>query len=226
LIYLLVLVIIITLAVVFAPPLVSQLTELNLDLQRVFNQLGNWLIHPIVIAGQVFDLQAFFQSAVGSLQVVLEPFFSRTLSLLVEVISSLVWVIFIVVVSFYLVKDGPRLRLWLENSIPPDYRSDYIHLRDEIGLIWAAFFRGQIVLALVVGTIITTASFILGLPFALAGFARWPVRVPPQHRSWHLVGHRAQWRCSFGSTWLPLPSWAFMLMVIGLPIYQQFDLNT
>ena len=38
----------------------------------------------------------------------------------------------------------------------------------EIQEIWAAFFRGQVTLAMVVAVIFTIVGLIIGLPFALA----------------------------------------------------------
>jgi predicted PurR-regulated permease PerM len=227
LIYLLVLLVIVALLAAILPALAEQMDELNLDLQRVLGQVGGWWTHPFTFAGLVIDLEAVAGSAIGSLQGMAEPFIGQTLGLVVDVISSLVWVIFIVVVSIYLVKDGPKLRLWLQELVPPPYRGDYIRLRDEIGLIWSAFFRGQLVLALVVVVIFTTAGLVLGLPFALAmALLAGLLEFLPS------IGH-AIWLVAasllalfVGSTWIPLPNWAFMLLVIGLHmVYQQFDLN-
>jgi predicted PurR-regulated permease PerM len=151
--YLIMLAVMILLPVVILPPLAAQFTGLNLDIQRFLQALETVLGHRYVVAGQVINVDALIQQAVGSLQGVLEPVFGQTLSLAVEVISSVVWLIFILVVSFYLIKDGPALRDWFEQSVPPNYRQDFIRLRDEISHIWAAFFRGQLVLALVVAVI-------------------------------------------------------------------------
>ena len=227
LIYLLVLLVIVALPLAVLPPLADQLVEMNLDLQRVLGQLEILLVHPVTIAGQAVDVEAVTRSAIGSLQGLAEPFIGQTFGLVVDVISSLVWVIFIVVVSIYLVKDGPKLRLWLQDMVPPVYREDYIRLRDEIGNIWSAFFRGQLVLALVVAIIFTAAGLILGLPFALAmallaGLLEFLPSIG--HGIW--LAAASALALFVGSTWMPIPNWAFMLIVIGLHmVYQQFDLN-
>ena len=225
--YTLMLALTITLPILLLPPLAAQFTGLNLDIQRILQAVENLLGHRYLIAGQVVDVDELFQQVIGSLQGLLEPVFGQTLTLAVEVISSVVWVIFILVVSFYLIKDGVALRNWFESIMPPDYKGDYIRLRDEINHIWGAFFRGQLVLALVVSIIFTIAGLILGLPFALAmGVFAGLLEFLPSigHGIWLVV---AALVCLFGgSTWIPLPNWAFMLIVIGLHLgYQQFDLN-
>jgi predicted PurR-regulated permease PerM len=227
LVYISVLIIIVASFMLIIPPLANQLAGLTIDIQIFLNQLNTLLAHKYVIAGQTINLEAVFQQAIGSLQGVLEPVFGQTLSFAVEVITSLVWVIFIFVISFYLIKDGEALRKWFEGLAPPAYKSDYIILRDIIGHIWGAFFRGQLVLALVVSVIFTSIGFILGLPFALAmGVLAGLLEFLPSlgHAIWLIVASLLA--LFVGSSWLPVPNWIFMLIIIGLHlIYQQFDLN-
>jgi len=225
--YLIMLALVVLLPVVILPPLAAQFTGLNLDIRRFLLALETLLGHRYVVAGQVINVDALIQQAVGSLQGVLEPVFGQTISLAVDVISSVVWLIFILVVSFYLIKDGPALRDWFEKLVPSAFRQDFIRLRDEISHIWAAFFRGQLLLALVVAILFTAIGFILGLPFALAmGVFAGLLEFLPSigHGIWMAT---ASLLAFFGgSTWLPLPNWVFMLIVIGLHmVYQQFDLN-
>ncbi len=225
--YFLLVILLITIPLVIIPPLVAQSRALNLDIQRIFLGVESWLGKEYIFAGQVIDVDAIFQQLSGSLQGLLEPFVGQTLGFVLNVITSLVWVIFILVVSFYLVKDGPQLRIWVEMAAPLSYRDDFIHLREEINRIWSAFFRGQIVLAFVVAIIFSIVGFILGLPFALAmGVFAGILEFLPSigHGVWLLT---ASLLALFaGSTWLPLPNWVFMLVVIGLHlVYQQFDLN-
>jgi predicted PurR-regulated permease PerM len=227
LVYILMLIVIAASLMLIIPPLASQVAGLNVDIQIFLKQVNSLLGHKYLIAGQVIDLEAMFQQAIGSLQGVLEPVFGQTLSFAVEVITSLVWVIFIFVVSFYLIKDGEALRSWFESLAPPAYKADYIRLRDDIGRIWGAFFRGQLVLALVVSIIFTVIGFILGLPFALAlGVLAGLLEFLPSlgHAIWLIIASLLA--LFVGSSWIPLPNWIFMLIIIGLHlVYQQFDLN-
>jgi predicted PurR-regulated permease PerM len=82
-------------------------------------------------------------------------------------VSSIVWVIFIFIVSFYLIKDNAKLQNWIEHLIPPAYQNDFRIIREEINQIWNAFFRGQLVLGFVVACIFSVIGLLIGLPFAL-----------------------------------------------------------
>jgi predicted PurR-regulated permease PerM len=213
--------------VVILPPLAAQMDILNVDLQLLFEAFATPLSREYRFFGMVVDGGSIVEQLAVSFESLIQPVIGQTLVFLVDVMTSVVWVIFILVVSFYLIKDGPALRAWLEGLPPPEYRQDYIRLRDEIGLIWGRFFRGQLVLALVVAVIFITIGFIVGLPFALAmGILAGLMEFLPS------VGH-AIWitlasilALFLGSTWLPLPNWAFMLLVLGLhTAFTQFDLN-
>jgi len=225
--YLVLLLIVSGILVGVTPLLVAQVGGLNVDVQRFIHGVNNLLGQRIYIAGQVFNLDKMFQQAAGALQGVLSPVFGQTLGLAIEVITSLVWVVFIFVVSFYLIKDAAMLHDWMENLVPPQYQTDYIRLRTEIGFIWASFFRGQLTLALVVAILFTVIGLILGLPFSLAmGVFAGLLEFLPSvgHGIWLIIASLLAF--FVGSTWMPVPNWVFMLIVIGLHlVYQQFDLN-
>ncbi len=226
-IYLLILVAMVMVPVLVIPPLVAQIAGLNVDIQLFLQEVATLFGHQYVIAGQVIDGVAVFDQVIRFVQELLQPLFGETLGFAFGVIESLVWVVFIIVVSFYLVKDGPELKKWVQTLPPPWYREDALRLMASINNIWAAFFRGQLVLALVVATIFTLIGLIIGLPspFAMGVFAGLMEFFPS-------VGH-AIWLVTAtiialfaGSTWMQIPNWVFALVIIGLHlVFQQFDLN-
>lgn len=216
-----------TIPMLLIPPLAAQAAELNLDIQRMLAEIETLLGKRYVIAGQTIDLQAMLRQASVSVRGLLEPFFAQTLQIAFEFVTSLIWVIFILVISFYLVKDAAALQRWVEELVHPAYREDYMRLRSEINQIWNAFFRGQLALALIVATIFTLVGFVIGLPFALTmGVLAGLLEFMPSlgHGIWLTIA--ALLSLFFGSTWLPLPNWVFTLVVVGMHLfYQQFDLN-
>lgn len=209
------------------PILITEVQETDLSLKTVLANAQGLLASPIHIAGISIDLTRFVSQANDAIRGLSQAFVSQTLTLVVDVITSIVWVIFIFVFSFYLVKDSDKLRSWIEDRVPPAYRSDFIRLRDQINGIWSAFFRGQIVLATVVAIMFTVIGLVLGIPFAigmgvLAGILEFLPSVG--HGIWMLTA--ASLAYFIGSTWLPLPNWVFAMLIIGLHmVFQQFDLN-
>ena len=225
--YLLALVIVAIFPGLVIPWIASEFTSLNLDLQRILTSLESAIGRQYQIFGYELDTSLVMQQLVTGLQGLIEPIVGQTLELAVGVISSIVWIIFIFIVSFYLIKDAPKLSRWAQAHIPPAYQDDYYWLRNEINQIWSAFFRGQMVLAVVVAVIFTVLGFVLGLPFALAmGILAGLLEFLPSigHGIWMTTA--ALLAYFVGSTWLPLPNWAFTILIIGLHIFfQQFDLN-
>ncbi len=225
--YLTLIVMVTAILALLVPPLAEQAANLDLDLQRFVSQAETFLGRQYSLAGWVVDVDMLIQQLDSLVRGVVEPVFGQTLAILIEVISSFVWVIFIAVVTFYLIKDGPALSVWIENTVPPAYRQDYIFIRQELNQIWSAFFRGQLVLVLIVTVIFTVVGLLIGLPFVLpmailAGFLEFLPSVG--HAIWLVIASILAFFA--GSSWLPIPNWAFMLLVISLHLFfQQFDLN-
>lgn len=81
--------------------------------------------------------------------------------------STLLGLFLMLVLSFYLVKDSHVIAEYLKNLVPPPHREEAISLINEINQVWRDFFRGQIVLVVVVGFVTWLGLFILGVPNAL-----------------------------------------------------------
>ncbi len=210
------------------PPLGSQISALNLDFQKLLLTLDRLLQHDFNLGPFSIHLPSLVAQTSNNIDSWLQPLLGQTVNLVMEVVSSTVWVVFVLVVSFYLAKDGSTgLDAWLDEHVPPLYRSDYHHLRNEVLQIWGAFFRGQITLALVVAVIFTTVGFAIGLPFALAmGILAGLLEFLPSigHGIWLVIALTVS--LLFGSNWMPIPNWVFALIVLSLHlIYEQFDLN-
>ncbi len=213
--------------VVIIPILGPQIKGLNLDFLQISQEIQTFLGKQFLFNGRIIDVSVLLDQFSTGLRGLVEPFVGQTFTLVVEVVSSIVWVIFIFVVSFYLIKDNAKLQNWIEHLVPTSYQNDFRIIRDEINQIWNAFFRGQIVLGFVVACIFSAIGLLIGLPFALGmGILAGLLEFLPSigHGIWLVTA--SVLALTFGSTWLPLPNWAFTLIVIALHLfYQQFDLN-
>jgi predicted PurR-regulated permease PerM len=213
--------------ILIVPILVDQFGRLNVNIQEIIATVENLLAREVVIGDFSIDLAAVYDQFAGSLQNLLEPYLGQTLGIAFDVIGSAVWAVFILVISFYLVKDGAQFWRWLEGLVPPMYREDYVRLREEVYIIWSSFFRGQLILAFVVSILFIVIGLIIGIPFAvaMAVFAGLMEFIPSiGHGIWLFV---ASLLVFFrGSTWLPLQNWLVMVILIGLHlIFEQVDLN-
>ncbi len=115
------------------------------------------LIAPPSADGQETTLTQTLQDAVLRLS-------NPALDILGGVLSALLDLFFILVMLFYLMRDGPIFAAGVVNAVPESYQGDVRLLLHELGLIWNAYLRGQIILCLAIAAVVFTAALILGLP--------------------------------------------------------------
>jgi predicted PurR-regulated permease PerM len=71
------------------------------------------------------------------------------------------------ILAFYLLVDLPRLRLVTESLIPPGSRDEVLHVGRRLSRAIGGFFRGQLLVALIVGTMVSIGLLIIRLKFWL-----------------------------------------------------------
>lgn len=160
------------------PELLEQWSAAIANNQPVFSIAGLTLdLAAYVDEAEASLIDAFGQFQLPSLADIVDYIFAgmRTaggiLQTAVGIASSVVSAAFstflLLVLIFFLTKDGPRLGVWIKQLILPHYHTEVEELGRRLDVVWKSFFRGQILLALVVGTIVTVATSLLGLPGAL-----------------------------------------------------------
>lgn len=226
-VYLIGLAIVIPLVVLSVPWVIDRVLFVRNELIRFVAYLAATSSDTIEIVGfelSVGDLTSELTSAAREL---ITSAASESLSLLFNAAETLLLVIFTFLIAFYLTRDSERFLNWLSGLIPLDYREDALQLLSEIDQVWSAFLRGQVILALIAGTILTGVAAALGLPQPiLLGLFGGLMEFLPS------VGH-AIWLITVsilalidGSTTLPVSNVLFLAIVIGVHIaYTQFDLN-
>lgn len=131
-------------------------------LQELQGNFQQYLVIPTV-----GELLTYMQQLIGTTTTVV----SSTAVIGISVVGGIVQFFFtflvIFFVSLYLTKDAPTIRSYVQGLFPPSYQPEFAELLRRIGHIWQAFFRGQIILSLVIGTTTWLALEIAGMPGAL-----------------------------------------------------------
>lgn len=87
------------------------------------------------------------------------------------IVGRLLWAIlaflFTLIYSIYISYDWHRYGDSFLEMTPVAYRAEYIYLGRHIRRVWVAYFRGQLILSLLIGLIIGVGTSLLGLPGAL-----------------------------------------------------------
>lgn len=140
--------------------------------QDLPEQLAIWTAAPVTVGPFTFDLSHFdleplyaqllgsARSLLGQTGTLITTFFSRA-------VNALMWLIFVLAVSYYLLHDFPRLGPGIDRMAMPGYSGDVHRLRRELAVIWHAFLRGQVVLGLVMGVTTAVVMTALGVRYSL-----------------------------------------------------------
>ncbi len=208
--------------VTIVPYAVDQVRRLNVNLQELTDSLISFLSQPITILDRSFSLQDLVGDVQTAMQDLLQPFATRTIALLLNVASSLLWIVSILIISFYLVKDADRLRAFLDRWAPPGYTAELRQLREEINRVWKAFFRGQVLLGVVIGLAVWISMIIVGLPNAgLMGLLAGLLEVVPTFGPVLATIPALLIAFIMGSTHLPISNFWFSVLVLAIYVVIQ-----
>ncbi len=123
-------------------------------------------IGPFRLDFAASNLTPLLQQVVTAVQPVLSQAGVAIGSLASVTASMFGWLLFLLVISYYLLHDLRHSAPALAHLVPRGYAYDAQRLTDELGPIWNAFFRGQITLAVLTGCVMGVAMLIMGVRYA------------------------------------------------------------
>ncbi len=173
----------------FADDLPRVLEDTQNDLKSVLGRpitIGNFTVVPWDELESLFrreegaaegDISSAIQDAVLSLA---DP----ALGVVGGALTFLITTIFVLTMLFYLMRDGPMFAAGLIGAVPESYQGDARRLLHELGLVWSAYLRGQVVLSLTMAVVVYLVALGLGLPQPLllglvAGFLEFIPNLGP-----------------------------------------------
>jgi predicted PurR-regulated permease PerM len=191
--YLLLLALVLGLVALGGVGLVGQIQSLVLIIQDGLKSLPQ-LIQDI--SGRVYQFGPFrfdfsstdLNALSGQVLGIVQPLLSRTgtlLGVVAERAASFIgWMLFVLLVSYFILIESDGFRSQLLHIDIPTHREDIAHLGRDLGRIWNAFLRGQMILFSLAVVIYTVVLGILGVHYALglallAGLARFIPYIGP-----------------------------------------------
>jgi len=209
------------------PPFIAAVQGFAGDFPNLVARFGERLEQPLVVGEFQLDLTTGYQQIQGSLEGLVSTAAQQTVSIVSNVASALLWSIFVLVASFYMVKDAPHLTRWAEEVVPPEVRADYRRLMEQIAATWNAFLRGQLILCVTMGLVVGITMSIIGLPKAwLIGLLFGALEFIPNLGPLIASVPAVLLALFEGSTWLPLSNLWFTVLVIGVNVAIQQLENT
>ncbi len=113
------------------------------------------------------NLMPLLQQVVTAIQPAISQTGVAMGSLATVTASMFAWMLFLLVISYYLLHDLKNIIPTFKQVVPEPYAYDVQRLTGALGPIWNAFFRGQITLALVIGGLVGLVMLCLGVRYAL-----------------------------------------------------------
>lgn len=176
-VYLTIIAALIALPALAIPQIIKEINNIINNTPRYIEQLGALLSQSIVIGDYEIHLEQFpiveqaYAALSSNLIDIVRTISGQSFALLGNVatatLGTIFWILVVLFVSFYMVKDYRILVSSVVDLVPADYQEDMYRLGYEISATWHAFLRGQLMLSMIVGTAIFLMATIIGLPNAL-----------------------------------------------------------
>ncbi|KPL84378.1 hypothetical protein SE15_04490 [Thermanaerothrix daxensis] len=184
--------------------------------------LENLTDHPFEIGPFRFDLSTmavgdFANQLLGIVQPLLTRLGNLVGALAAGAATVIGWTFFSLLVAYFILADAEQARQQLLNLEIPGYAEDLRRLNTELGRIWNAFLRGQLVIFTLTVVVYMVILGLLGVKFyfglaLLAGLARFIPYVGPAV-AWITYGLVAFLQ---GSTIFNLLPISYALLVVGV----------
>ncbi len=152
------------------PVAIVQLSQLASHLPQFWNQapeLGGAAQDQLARFGLRVDLEAAVNAVLGGLQTVATSAIQNTLAILTSLFAFLSNLFFVLILSFYIAFDAPRLQRRLRLLIPAQYQDEMQFFVESVDRTFGGFIRGQLVQSLIVGIGTGVALVLFNLNFVL-----------------------------------------------------------
>jgi predicted PurR-regulated permease PerM/phosphoglycolate phosphatase-like HAD superfamily hydrolase len=167
-----------TVPAIIVPSILGEVQSLIANLGSIINRGIVWLdgLDTIEAFGYTFAAPEFsvpeipsdMDGLMGLLEGTISPIAGGAFSVVRTVALGVGQVSVLIVMSAYLLVDTERVSSVWRRIVPEPYVGEATELVARISATWNAFLRGQLVLSLVVGGMVTVATTALGLRYSVA----------------------------------------------------------
>ena len=166
--------------------LVTIVQEAVTNLPQIIEKLSGQVYQfgPFKIDLRALDLEALSSQLLGLVQPLLNSTGTLVSSLAGGAANFLGWALFVILVSYFVLAESDGLRGSMFAIDIPGYSQDIERLTRDLGRIWNAFLRGQIIIFFLAVAVYSVVLSVLGVRYAislafLAGLARFVPYVGP-----------------------------------------------
>jgi predicted PurR-regulated permease PerM len=199
------------------PVLVDEIQNLSKDLERLLALVQNFFSQKLVVWQWEFNLGGLIPEPKGLLNEQLASLPENLFHIIEATTVNLIWSLVILVTTYYLLKDYPRLRDGLFHLAPEAHRNNLERLYQEIKQVWNGYLRGNLALMAIVGVAFTLVWLGIGLPGAvILGLLTGILTIIPDLGPAIAAGLAIIVALLEGSNTLPISNFWFALLVLGI----------
>jgi predicted PurR-regulated permease PerM len=186
----------------------------NLDLGFIIDPIRNFVLGTGGTATAKVDLQQVLGGLFNVAGTLTETVTS-TIGIAANFVTTLVMALFI---SFLILVDLPKTRRSIFRSMPTAYHREYALLISKTGHVWNSFFRGQVIIGVIIGLLTWVQLAVMGVAGAaiLAIFAGVISLIPTIGGFIALIPLALVPLFQGSSVFTDLPNGAFALLVVGV----------
>jgi predicted PurR-regulated permease PerM len=166
--YLLFIGLVVMLSTSFTSLVIRQINTFSNDVERILVTIETFASAPLQIGQFTFNPPR--ETILGldeEIRTLVSQGSSRAIEGLSGLGTNLVWLIVIFVATFYLLRDGPKLREWFIRQFPRAQQEDIKRLMQQVDVVWGTYLRGQVILAAIIGILTGLSMALVGLRGAI-----------------------------------------------------------
>ncbi|MBX3002079.1 MAG: AI-2E family transporter [Caldilineaceae bacterium] len=150
-------------------PMEIEILGFDINIEGIVQQAQDTISGDVAfqILPSARDLLEYFNRLISTATNVVGGTALLGITLVGGIFNIFLFLLFLFFLSLYMTKDAPRIRNYIQGLFPESYHSEAAALLREMGQIWQAFFRGQLILAIVIGVVTGGILALLGMPGAL-----------------------------------------------------------
>lgn len=160
--------------IILTPHLASNIDELTKTLPEIatmYKEKVKESFELIIQSGLPSDLQKTLylelSESIKALEIFIVDYLKQMVVKSVYLIPSLIGLFISFIISFYLLKDINVIKRFIFSLSPTKYKKDISLVGGEINFVLKGFIQGQLIIAVIVGTLQIIALYIIGVNFPL-----------------------------------------------------------
>lgn len=150
------------------PPLAKEIGDLSRNFPDSLNQSSLFNFGGEFLSGEKYpEITGSIKTFLGVISEKLEMFSSGVISTTVNLFGGIVSGILVLVISFYLAVQEEGIKTFFRSIIPSEHQLYVFHLWSRVEFKMGRWFRGQLLLGLIVGTLVFIGLSVFQIKYSL-----------------------------------------------------------